>query len=378
MIGEQERLALTKAKRVVVKVGTRVLTQKSGRPETRRIKSLVQEISKLHSKGVEVVFVTSGAIGAGIESLNLKKRPSDLPGLQTAAAVGQVRLMAQYDQLFSKKGCQVGQVLLTQDDFKNRQRYLNARNTILSMLRNRIIPIINENDVISVDEIKVGDNDFLAAMVALKIEADALVLLTATNGLRAPTSGSRTKRISYLKKVTKEELSLAVGKTDALSTGGMATKLEAASMAVKGGLFSIIADGKNPKALENIFNGKDEGTLIGTISKNGNGFSAKKKWIAFSHKHQGTVTIDKGACEAIQKKHKSLLPVGLKKIAGTFPQGSLISIQNSRGEEIARGLSPYSSQELDKIKGKKLSDVAKILGSEAYQEVVHRDNMLIL
>jgi glutamate 5-kinase len=319
MKGTEQRKALAKARRIVVKIGSRVLVQSSGRPDLRRIKGLVKDIAQLRKGGREVVVVSSGAIGTGMQALGMKTRPDALPELQMAAAVGQSRLMAHYDKLFSAERCRVGQVLLTHDDLKDRQRHLNARNTMMALLRNGIVPIVNENDVVSVDEIKFGDNDLLAALVALLIEADLLVLLTTVDGFRAPAGKGKTQRVSLLKGVTAEELKHAVGKGSDLSTGGMGSKLQAANMVAKVSAPVVIADGRKPKILSKILKGEDTGTLI-AAEQGGAGavLGGRKRWIAFFHKPQGTLVADDGARDAIEKKGRSLLPIGIREVEGHF------------------------------------------------------------
>ncbi|NKB24987.1 MAG: glutamate 5-kinase [Kiritimatiellae bacterium] len=256
------RERLRKLQRVVVKVGSRVLVQRNGRPDLLRIKMLVKEVVSLRRVGIEVVLVSSGAVGAGMEALGLKKRPTDLPDLQMAAAIGQTRLMAMYERLFSAKRYKTGQVLLTHDDFKNPRRRLNARSTMLNLLRNNIIPIVNENDVVAVDEIKVGDNDILASLVSLLIRTDALILLSVVDGLREPTSSGRTRRVSLLEEITRDTLKMATGVGSILSIGGMATKLKAAQTVTKSGAMAVIANGRKEDVLTRIIKGEDVGTLV--------------------------------------------------------------------------------------------------------------------
>ena len=356
------RDALKNAKRIVVKAGSKVLVQSTGRPDSRRLKLLVDELAQVQSNGGEVAFVSSGAIGAGLEALGMKTRPTAIPDLQMAAAVGQTRLMSLYDQLFGENKCNIGQVLLTHDALKHRERHLNARNTLLNLIAHRIVPIINENDAISTEEIRFGDNDVLAALVAILIDADALVLLSTTDGLR-----DGTRRVSYIEEVDDDVLGLVADKQDHLSTGGMASKLKSAQIAAHNGIPVVIANGRKTGVLTRIFQGLDEGTLL--FPKEGN-ISKRKRWIAFFNRAEGHIIIDGGAADAIGKG-KSLLPVGIKAVEGDFKVGAMVNIQTLEGEHIvARGLVEYSSTEINDLKGEKTSG--------AIGEVIHSDNMVIL
>ena len=373
------RQQLTACRRIVVKVGTRVLTQSNGKPNVRRMEHLVEQLALLHHSGYEVVLVSSGAIGVGMQVLGMSRRPSHLPELQMAAAVGQTQLLTRYDELFTEQRCLISQVLLTHDDLKDRVRHLNARNTMLTLLRNKVIPIVNENDVVAVDEIKFGDNDLLAALVAILVQADALVLLTSADGLREPVSGGRTRRVPYLSKVTNNVLELVEDKVSELSSGGMRSKLEAASMAAKVAAFSVIADGRKPEILGRIFAGEDVGTLIGTgPTKHKDKLRHRQQWLAFFHRAKGAIVVDAGAKEALQKKGRSLLPVGVTGVEGDFGVGSVVDIRTRKGPVFARGLVEYASDEIQNMKGKHTNELKKELGTLDYEEVIHRDNMVLL
>jgi glutamate 5-kinase len=357
----QHRDALKNAKRIVVKAGSKVLVQSTGRPDSRRLRLLVDELAQFQNSGGEVAFVSSGAIGAGLEALGRKTRPKAIPDLQMAAAVGQTRLMTLYDNLFGENKCNIGQVLLTHDGLKNRERHLNARNTLLNLIANRIVPIINENDAISTEEIKFGDNDVLAALVAILVDADALILLSTTDGLR---DGKR--RVSYIEEVDDDVLSLVADKQDNLSTGGMASKLDSAQIAAHNGIPVVIANGRKTGVLTRIFQGLDEGTLL--FPKEGN-ISKRKRWIAFFNRAEGHITIDTGAVNALNAG-KSLLPAGIKAVSADFKVGAMVNIQSEDGTQIARGLVEYSSADIDENKG------LKTTGKNG--EIIHRDNMVIL
>ena len=377
---EQEtRAAISQATRIVIKFGSRVLVDRNGRPNPIRLRKLVHEIAALRKAGKEVVVVSSGAIGAGLEALRMKKRPTNLPDLQMAAAVGQSRLMNRYSEMFAAEGCQIGQVLLTHSDLKHRTRHLNARNTLLALLRNGVIPIVNENDVVSVDEIALGDNDELASLVTILIDGEVLMLMTSVDGLRAPDGPGRTRRVSYLPRVDQKALDLVFGNDCHLSTGGMATKLAAARNATKVGALAIIADGSKPANIGRVLAGESLGTLIGQLNAEGKTGQAKRKhWIAFFHKPEGAVIVDDGAAKAILHKGTSLLPIGIKAIEGSFAKGAVLQIKNSKKLVIAQGLTDYSSVQIEQIRGKKTKDIAATLGGDYYHEVIHRDNMAII
>jgi glutamate 5-kinase len=362
MVQKKHREALKNAKRVVVKAGSKVLVESSGRPDQRQLNLLVDELAQIQNSGGEVAFVSSGAVGAGLEALGMTTRPKEIPDLQMAAAVGQIRLMSAYDQFFSTNEIQIGQVLLTHDALKHRERHLNARNTLLNLISNRIVPIINENDAISTEEIKFGDNDVLAALVAILIDADALVLLSTTDGLR----DEENNRVSYVEEVDDTILGLVSDKQDKLSTGGMASKLKSAEIAAHNGIPVVIANGRKTDALTRIFAGEDEGTLL--FPKAGN-ISKRKRWIAFFNRAEGHLTVDDGAAKALHSGN-SLLPVGIKSVTGHFKVGAMVDIQSESGEPIARGLVEYANHEIDEMKGRKTSNSAG--------EVIHRDNMVIL
>ena len=373
-------MAIGQARRIVVKIGSGVLVQTSGKTETQRLKLLVKEIADLSSQKRDVVFVTSGAIGTGMQTLGMKKRPGSLPALQMAAAVGQSRLMTQYDQLFSAEKKIIGQVLLTYDDLKHRARHLNAKNTILTMLGAGVIPVINENDAVAVEEIKFGDNDLLASLVVHLIKADLLIMLTTTNGLNKPLADGRSERIRYLQGVSDEIMKFAHGKGGEISTGGMASKLESARLVAEtAGVFVVIADGREPGIIRRVMAGEDTGTIIvpaekGSLSE----FGGRKSWIAFFHKPKGVLTIDAGACRALEEGGKSLLPIGVKKVEGEFAAGAMVDIKAMDGRLVARGLTAYSSRDIQLIKGCRTDEVVKLLGDKKEDELIHRDNLVLM
>jgi glutamate 5-kinase len=362
---------LAGVKRVVVKIGTNLLTGDKSPLAPDVIKRLVAEIARLKRRGVEVVLVTSGAIGAGVLELGMKRRPRDLPGLQAAAAVGQAILMNIYHECFRKAGFTSGQILLTRDDLDRRDRHLNARHTLLTLLEKGIIPIINENDSVAVDEIKFGDNDFLAALVANLIRADLLIILTDVEGLL----GRSGELISRVERITPQVKSLAGGGGKEFSRGGMKSKVEAAGIVTRAGGLAVIADGRRPGVLPDVVEGKEIGTLFVGTSRP---IRDRKCWIAFSCVKKGALVVDAGARRALVERGKSLLASGIRGLEGTFRVGDMVGIKDPDGDEFARGLVNYSSGEIEKIRGRKTSEISAVLGHKYYDEVVHRDNLLIL
>lgn len=356
-----ERARLKSAKMVIIKVGTKVLLDDTGSLNVSMIKKLVDEIALLHKEGRRVVLVTSGAIGAGMKALGLKKRPKDLPMLQACAALGQVKLMRYYEDFFSGHGILAGQVLLTYEDLKNRTRHLNAQNTFSTLLEHRIIPIVNENDAVSVSELKFGDNDVLASLVGMLLLADVLVLLTTASGFLIDG-----ERVSHITGVSKELFSHIEEHKEGLSLGGMKSKImAAANMGYVGGV-SIIAPGALDGVLNKIFSGQDVGTLVGSLNTELPFMKSKKRWIAFYHRSKEAVIVDDGAKKAIQLK-KSLLAIGIKDILGEFTKGSVVEVKDLSGQSFARGISQYSSLELAKI----IKEDAK-----GVKEVIHQDSLV--
>lgn len=376
------------AKRVVVKVGSSLLTDETGNLNRGFIESLCNDLSELKKQGEEIILVTSGAIVAGIGRLKkleeeIKFRSLNLREKQAAAAIGQVHLMQVYEREFEKKNILVGQVLLTREDLEDRSRYLNARNTLLTLLDAGVIPIINENDTVAVEEIQVGDNDNLSAIVASKVGADYLIILTDVKGLYTddPTKNKNAKLISEIKEIT-PEIEILAGKNPAgeRGTGGMLTKIQAAKIATRSGVTMVIANGKEEKVVSRILQGENRGNhFTGTkFLPKEEELKARDRWIAFGMKAKGKIYIDQGAVEALVKKGKSLLPSGIISVEGDFGKGEMVSIFSPEQKEIARGLTYYSTEEIEKIKGKKSQEMEKNLGRKDYDEVIHRDNLVIL
>lgn len=367
---------LKKLNTIVVKVGTSVIASHQNHLDKNRIKNISFQISKLMNNGKKVALVSSGAIGAGMGLLGIKNRPAGLPLLQACAALGQPYLMKAYDEFFKKKGILTSQVLLTRQDLIDRKRYLNAKNTILTLLDKKIVPIINENDTVSVEEIKFGDNDTLSSLVANLIEADLLILLSDVDGfVKADLGTDKQQIIKIVREIAPEIKNLAFGTKRESSSGGMITKLAAAEIAASSGIPLIIANGKKDDILLKVLDGEDIGTLfLPKVIK----LTAKKKWLAFACKPKGSIIVDSGARHALIDRHKSLLSSGIVGKGGDFKAGDLISILDEKKREFARGLSNYSSVDLEKIKGRRTSEIQAILGKKFYDEVVHRDNLVIL
>lgn len=363
--------------RILVKVGTSVITSKNNRLDKAKIRKFVSQIAKIIDRDIEVIIVTSGAIGAGMGILKKCVRPQSLPELQACAAIGQSQLMKMYEELFKAKGYISAQILLTQEDMTDRKRYLNAKNTIFTLLEEGVIPIINENDTVSTDEIKFGDNDRLSSLAANLAEVDLLVMLSNVEGL-CEYDKARKKKIrcvGMVEKITREIEDLALSQKSTSGVGGMVSKLQAAKIVTSSGITCVIADGNKKDILIKIIDGERVGTLF-LASRDV--INAKKHWIAYTSKVQGSIKVDNGAREALTKRQKSLLSSGIIEGIGKFDVGDVVSIVDERAEEFARGLSNYSSLELKKIKGLKTNQIQEALGYKYYDEVVHRDNLVIL
>ncbi len=348
---EREKI-FNQAKRIVIKVGTRVLTKENHTLNLKRVENIVKDIASLRKKGKEILLVSSGAIAAGMGRLGFKGKPRTIPLQQASAAVGQSQLMFVYDKLFRRCRQVVGQVLLTQEDLMDRKRYLNARNTLRTLLSSNIIPIINENDTVAIEEIKVGDNDILSALVANLVEADLLIILSDIDGLYTgePRKDKKAKLILEINKISPEIEAMAEGTMAETATGGMRTKIQAAKMVTKAGEKMIIANGGKKNILSKLFGGQNLGTLF--LPEMSDKMASRKRWIAFRLSVKGVILLDKGAKEALVSKGKSLLPSGIIGYKGRFQAGDVVSLQDDKGREIARGMINYSHDDLEKIKGK--------------------------
>jgi glutamate 5-kinase len=368
---------LKNVKRIVVKVGSSTLTHDTGNLNLNRIEKLVRQLVDIHNRNIEIVLVSSGAIAAGRGKLGLKTRPKTMPEKQAAAAVGQGILLHMYEKMFSEYGKTVAQILLTREDIAQRGRFLNSRNTFFALFEQGVIPIVNENDVVAVDEIKFGDNDNLSAMVASLVEADLLILLSDINGLydSNPKYNTDAELIYDVEKITVEIEAAAGGAGSDLGTGGMATKIKAAKVAMASGTSMFILNGD----INNIIIDAMSGKMVGTLFKAGeNPLHAKKHWIAFGTKPQGKIVIDNGAEKALTGNNKSLLAKGVMAVQGTFNAGEVVAIVNMDGMELAHGVSNYNSLEVDFIKGIDSYLIEDKLGHKDYDEVVHKNNLVIL
>src|SRR5467141_1858153 len=371
------RRQLGRVRRLVVKVGTSLIAEPGTGPDPDRIAALAAEIAGARD-GREPVLVSSGAIATGMARLALPARPRSIPEKQAAAAVGQSALMWHYEAAFSRHGIPVGQVLLTAEDVSVRARYLNARNTLDALLRFGVLPIVNENDTVAVEEIKVGDNDNLSALVASLIDADLLVLLTDVDGLYTddPTVNARARKLDTVEAVTDEITRLARDREDRVSVGGMATKLQAARKAADAGVPMIIASGREPGVLRRILDGEPVGTYFAPKADR---LGARKRWIAFAVPPQGWLTVDAGALAALTQRGKSLLPAGIVEVQGDFASGEVVALLGGAGgREFARGVVNFDAAELRKIRGVKTQEIEQRLGYKSFDEVIHRDNLVIL
>jgi len=367
---------LKNIQKIVVKVGTSTLTKEDGNLNIEKIKKIVSELSNLSDKGYDVVLVTSGAVGAGMGRLNMTERPKTLSEKQALASVGQVALTHLYQMLFQEYGKIIGQLLLTKGDFSDRRRYLNARNVCNTLLKNKIVPIINENDAVVANEIKVGDNDTLSALVSGLIDADLLIILSDVQGLynKNPQKYEDANLIEIVGKIDEDIRKTAGGEGSKFGTGGMITKIIAAEMATKIGTNMVIASGEDPRNITRIVEKENIGTLF---TKKHKKISSKKYWLAYGTNKKGVLIIDEGAEKALFKG-KSLLPVGIKEIEGDFEKGTVVKIMNLKNETVATGISNYSSDEIGLIKGHKSENIEKILGHKYDDVVVHIDNMVII
>lgn len=363
---------LAAARRVVVKIGSQLVTE--GDEETIRIDrgligSIAAQVAELHGRGVEVTLVSSGAIACGCAELGLDAKPRDVAEQQAVAAIGQRRLVTYWAEAFAPHGLGVGQVLLTRSDFDDRSRFLNIRNCISHLHALRHVPVLNENDTVAVDEIRFGDNDLLAALTCNALRADALVLLTVVQGLL--DSG---KQVVDLVENALEFANLARGKSR-WGTGGMSTKLEAARLVTEAGEVAVIASGREPDVLTRLLAGEKLGTVVLPADRK---LDSRKRWIGLTARPAGSVTINECAVDVLRNRGKSLLAVGVTDVTGRFERGEVLLVRDAQGREVARGLTNYSSDELRLIAGKKSNQFAKLLGREAYSEVIHRDHMVVL
>jgi glutamate 5-kinase len=374
---DYKKRLLRRTRRVVVKIGSQILSSPAGIEEA-RIKGLVRDLAALHDQGKELVVVSSGAVAAGMTRLGVKERPKTVQQKQALAAVGQIKLMAIYEKYFSRFNKSVAQVLLTHEDLADRRRYLNAKHTLQTLLELSIIPVVNENDTVAVEEIKFGDNDHLSSLVATLLEADLLVVLSDVDGIfdRDPRVHQGARLIPMIADIKKAKRELSGESKSLYGTGGISTKISAAEKAAAAGIPTLIANGLSAGILPKLFDAKEEiGTLV---LPEENRMASRKHWIAYNLKPAGEIVVDQGAFEALVKKGKSLLPSGLKEVHGSFGVGECVRCLDVQGREFARGLVNYSSQELNQIKGLHTSKIEKVLGYKAYDEIIHRDDLVLL
>lgn len=363
------------AKTLVVKLGTNVLSKDDDTLDDSRFDALAAQIHRVRQTGRQVVLVSSGAIGSGIGLLGLKKRPDDLAHLQAAAAVGQAHLIRRYDDCLHEYGYRAAQLLLTANDFRHRARYLNVRNTIQTLFEYNAIPIINENDTVSVQEIKFGDNDKLAALVTNLLEEPLLVILSVIDGLYSGDPADPTSRmIPIVERWEESLLGLAAKSRSTRGTGGMQSKLEAARSATAVGENVIIANGRNAQVLDQILAGEEVGTLF--LAK-GESIPAWKRWIGYSLPPRGRYVLDDGARKAIEQRGRSLLAIGITGVEGEFTKGEVVSLVDKQGIEFARGLTNYGAHDARRIAGKRTEQLLEILGTVPYDEVIHCDNLVV-
>jgi len=348
--------------RVVVKLGTGVLTDAKKQPDLAQMEQLVAQVAHQRQLGRDVILVSSGAVGAGMGVLNHSKRPSELAELQACAAVGQSRLMATYEKLFSKHDLHVAQVLLTHDDLQHHERHLNARNTLVRLLKHGVVPIINENDAVSFTEIKFGDNDKLSALVACLLPADLLIILTTVDGVIINFGQPDARVLGTIESITPEVEAMAGVTTSATAVGGMTSKIQAAKIVARSGIPLVIAPGTQPDVMKRVLDGDEVGTLF---VPNERRLASRKRWIAFFHRPKGVIYVDEGAKKAVREQGKSLLPPGITRCEGEFNTGEIVSICDLNGTEFARGISDVTA---GAIRQKQIPR----------QEVIHRDNLVVL
>ena len=371
----EARGCLSDVRRIVVKVGSSTIAE-SGHLNEAALDGLVHDLALVKQDGVEVILVTSGAIAAGWPQLGLKQRPQTLPHLQASAAVGQIRLMAAYEERFRNYGQRTALMLLTRDDFSNRQRYTRMNDTLRALLHLGVIPIINENDTVAVDEIKVGDNDTLSAYVTNLAQAQLLVVLSDQAGFyTADPRRDPNPELIHTVNTISDEIWHAAGEAGTTSgTGGMVTKLRAADIVTGSGEMMVLAHGREPLVITRLLKGE----LLGTLFLPQSRISGRKRWIAYSRPPKGRLIVDDGARNALVQGGKSLLPAGIRRVEGNFDYSDTVSCLTENGVEFARGLVNYNAVETTKLSGKHTKDIEKILGYRDYDEIIHRDNLVLL
>jgi len=378
MTHDRRRALMERVRSLVVKIGSGVLCDDSGRLVPRRIAAIARQVAEAKARGLRVVVVSSGAIAAGMGEMGLARRPKDLPRLQACAAVGQTKLMQHFGEALRRRGAHAAQILLVRGDMEDRRRYLNIRHCVAALEAYGAVPVINENDTVSVDEIRFGDNDVLAAMVTNLIQADLLVLLTTVEGLYR--DAERTACFDVVENLA--EVRPAVDKTrSSLGSGGMATKLEAAAMVLAAGEMAAIADGRRPGVLLDLLAGRPVGTLFVPRTEGATGgppgkMAARRRWIGLTRRPRGKIVVDEGAARALRRR-KSLLATGITAVEGTFAPGDVVSVVDPAGQTVARGLVNYAAEDVARIRGLRSSEIERVLGERPYEEVIHADNLVL-
>ena len=364
------------AKRIVVKVGTSTLTHPSGGMNLHRIEHLVRELIDEANQGKDILLVSSGAIAAGMNALGLTERPASVPARQALAAIGQGALLHIYEKFFHEYGRTMAQVLLTKENAARHHQYMNSRNALLALLGMNVIPVINENDAVAVDEIKIGDNDNLSAVVAALVDADALIILSDIDGVYTanPRTDTSARLISEIPEITPEVEHIAGGAGSAQGTGGMQTKIEAAKIAQNAGVTMVIARGDEDGIVRSILHGEEVGTLFPAREAH---LRTRKSWLAFGQRLMGEISVDEG-CILAMRRGASLLAVGVTDVYGEFSAGDTIRVLSPDGQEIARGITAYDAADIARLMGHQTADFPTLIADAAHEEIIHRDNMVLM
>ena len=370
------RTRLREAKRIVVKVGTSTLTHPSGGMNLHRIEHLVRELIDEANQGKDILLVSSGAIAAGVNTLGLAERPASVPARQALAAIGQGALLHIYEKFFHEYGRTMAQVLLTKENAARHHQYMNSRNALLALLEMNVIPVINENDAVAVDEIKIGDNDNLSAVVAALVDADALIILSDIDGVYTanPRTDATSKLISEIPEITPDIERIAGGAGSSQGTGGMQTKIEAAKIAQNAGVTMVIARGDADGVIRGILRGEEIGTLFPAREAH---LRTRKSWLAFGKHLTGEISVDDG-CVAAMRRGASILAVGITAVYGDFSAGETVRVLSPSGREIARGIAAYGAQDVLRLMGHRTVDFRKLVADGASEEIIHRDNMVLM
>ena len=370
------RARLREAKRIVVKVGTSTLTHPSGGMNLHRMEHLVRELIDEANQGKDILLVSSGAIAAGMNTLGLKERPANIPARQALAAIGQGALLHIYEKFFHEYGRTMAQILLTKENAARHHQYMNSRNALLALLGMNVIPVINENDAVAVDEIKIGDNDNLSAVVAALVDADALIILSDIDGVYTanPRTDASARLISEIPEITPEIERIAGGVGSAQGTGGMQTKMEAAKIAQNAGVTMVIAGGDEDGIIRSILHGEEIGTLFPAREAH---LKTRKSWLAFGKRLTGEILVDEG-CIAAMRRGASLLAVGVTAVYGDFSAGETVRVLSPAGQEIARGIAAYDAADVMHLMGHRTTDFHELVADGAHEEIIHRDNMVLM